>query len=266
MKILAVSGEDSTWLDFAAQLRQRDIYLEVFPNCKMAFRNLNEDPSWDMVILNAGVADECGLRVLRSIKGDSHLSWIPVLIVGSSFAEENIAEYARLGAQDIISLPVVEATLSGKLATAKKCGKRTVLVVDDEDVIGELICEFLHYQRFNTLQASSAEEALEILESATVHLVVSDIVMPGMSGTDLLVKIKDSYPNIPVILITGFGGRVTPEDAVEFGADGYFAKPFKNLELAYTIRRVLQMYGIRPGMATPPGHASRTEESKAAIG
>ncbi|MFH1686194.1 MAG: response regulator [bacterium] len=246
MNILGVSGDDPSWTEFTQQLQKQDVQLTTYGSCKQAYKKLAADPSWDMVVVNADHAEQCGLKLLRTIKSDPNLAWIPILIVGTSFLAQNIAEYAKLDAQDIVMLPVDDNTLAGKLASAEKCGKRTVLVVDDEAAIRGLVSEFLHLQRFRAIQASSGEMALEILEKEPVHLVVSDIIMPGMTGSQLLVEIKERYPNIPVILITGYGGAISPQKAVEYGADGYFAKPFKNMELIYTIRRVLQQYQISP--------------------
>jgi DNA-binding NtrC family response regulator len=70
-------------------------------------------------------------------------------------------------------------------------------------------------------------------------VVSTDIRLPGRSGLELMVEIKGKYPGTPVILITGYAGQYSPKDAIAMGADGYFAKPFHNMDLIYTLRRVL---------------------------
>jgi len=97
-------------------------------------------------------------------------------------------------------------------------------------------------ERFRVITAGTAEDGIKILGEKHIDVVVSDIMLPGMRGTDLLALIKKDSPEIPVILITGFSGKITPQQAIAIGADGYFAKPFHNKDLAFTLRSVLQQY------------------------
>ena len=124
----------------------------------------------------------------------------------------------------------------------KISGKRIVLIVDDEPEILNLLKNVLEIERFKVLTAESAEKALEVLTENKVHAIVSDILLPGITGIDLLVAIKQQYEHTPVILITGYSGKFTPQHAISAGADGYFKKPFRNLELVQTLRQVIQEY------------------------
>ncbi|MCK4856881.1 MAG: response regulator [candidate division Zixibacteria bacterium] len=146
-----------------------------------------------------------------------------------------------MGVNNIIAPPICEETLIAKAQKAIANGRRTVLVVDDEPSITKLLTDFLEAEWFTVIAAASAEEALDIMKRERIHVIVSDIILPKMWGTELLAKIKSDYPDVPVILITGFAGEYTPEKAVSAGADGYFAKPFRNTELVYTLRQVLRV-------------------------
>lgn len=106
------------------------------------------------------------------------------------------------------------------------------LVVDDEPDV-----EFLFRQRFRkelrdgTIKldfAFSGEQAIDFLSAggaANVVLVLSDINMPGMTGLELLRRVKEAYPDIRVMMITAYGNDSNYQKALEFGADGYLAKP-----------------------------------------
>jgi two-component system C4-dicarboxylate transport response regulator DctD len=83
---------------------------------------------------------------------------------------------------------------------------------------------------------------LAIVGERRVDAVISDILMPGKSGMDLLVDLKMKYADIPVILITGHSGRFSAQDAIASGADGFLAKPFNNLDIVFSIRSALQRY------------------------
>jgi len=91
--------------------------------------------------------------------------------------------------------------MSGNKRTVEK---RTVLFVDDEELIlRSLKIAFLEEQ-FNQLFAESAQEALEILQKEQVHIIVTDIRMPGMDGIELLKIVREKYPHIIKIVFTGF--------------------------------------------------------------
>jgi len=80
---------------------------------------------------------------------------------------------------------------------------------------------------------------LTALKENRFDAVVTDVMLPGKSGIELLEIIKKDNPEMPVILITGFSGQFTPRDAISLGADGFFAKPFNNIELSYKLRLIL---------------------------
>lgn len=120
-----------------------------------------------------------------------------------------------------------------------------ILVVDDEKDV-----EALFRQRFRREMRNgeiefdfkfSGEEAVEYMtnkDPLDLVLVLSDINMPGMSGLDLLQKIKDKHPELPVMMVTAYGDDANREKAISFGADDLLSKPvdFKSLK-----ERILQI-------------------------
>ena len=216
------------------------------------------DSSIDMVITEDITGDDDVKKLLRRVNSSLRLQDIPIVVAGKSFGSSFINELLGLGVQDIILLPVAKETLQAKVEKAVMEGKRTVLVVDDEPAIVDIIREHLELERFTVLTAYDAEQGLEVLKKNQVHAVVSDVYLPGMSGIELLMAVKKDYPGIPFLVITGFAGKFSPRDALTMGADGYFAKPFKNVEMVYTLRRVLQRYSARSN-TTRSTTPSRTE-------
>ena len=103
--------------------------------------------------------------------------------------------------------------------------KRTVLIVDDEKNIREGLSDAVEMEGYSSLKAENGKEALSLLSKEDVDIVITDLKMPVMSGTDLLKKIYSSYPTIPVVVLTGHG---TIEDAVfamQNGAVDFLTKP-----------------------------------------
>jgi len=115
-----------------------------------------------------------------------------------------------------------------------------VLVIDDEAVIRDLIAEILADAGFEVTSAESAGAGLERLASESVDVVVSDIVMPGLTGIELLEEVRLQRPSLPVVLVTGAGTHAMLTDALAGGADGLVMKPFAHAELVRAVTTALE--------------------------
>lgn len=117
-------------------------------------------------------------------------------------------------------------------------GSVSVLVVDDEEMMRQLLKKILEREGYMVQEADSVADARNILSSKDFDVVVSDIKMPGEDGYVLLKHVKENYPNIGVALITGHGDTYSVKDAMLLGADEYVAKPFKSYEIALVVERM----------------------------
>ncbi|MCD6532770.1 MAG: response regulator [Deltaproteobacteria bacterium] len=114
----------------------------------------------------------------------------------------------------------------------------SILVVDDEENIRWLYKEELEDEGYTITAAASGEEALQIVPELKPDLVVMDIKMPGISGVDTLVKIKEMDKNIPVILCSAYGDY--KQDFTTWASDAYVVKAASLDELKKSIREVLE--------------------------
>jgi two-component system NtrC family response regulator len=119
-----------------------------------------------------------------------------------------------------------------------------ILIVDDEKHYPMIIGEVLHEEGYNSFTASSGMEALDILNTQLIDLVLTDVKMPGMTGLDLLEKIKEIKPDLPVIIMTAFGSVEKAVEAMHKGAYTFILKPFENESLIAHIAKALSMYNI----------------------
>src|SRR5689334_6562333 len=115
----------------------------------------------------------------------------------------------------------------------------TVLVVDDVPDWRETCSDILGDEGYKVLTASSATEALKVLEENPVDLVVTDMTMPGMSGLELVAKIQGSEHGCGIILITGFPTIETAIQALKAGASDYLLKPFSPEQLLHAVNNAL---------------------------
>ena len=114
-----------------------------------------------------------------------------------------------------------------------------LLVVDDEQSIRRLCMTVGESMGFACLEADSAESALVLLEQQPAHMILTDLVMPHMSGLDFLAKVKKLLPRSEVALMTGHGSIETAVQAMKLGAYDYITKPFSPLEeLRLFLRRM----------------------------
>ena len=116
--------------------------------------------------------------------------------------------------------------------------KGTVLVVDDEPAIREMLLGFLETKGYSARAAADGEEALRLIRNQRPHSVVLDLRMPGLSGLDTLAQIKELDPRIPVVLMTGYGTVDAAVAAMKLGAEDFLTKPVRLAELLRTIESV----------------------------
>lgn len=123
--------------------------------------------------------------------------------------------------------------------------KPTVLIVDDDDLVRETLRFVLEDVGYEVCSASQAIDALALLEREPIDIVLSDIFMPGMNGFDLLKQIRQRAPQVPVILITGFGNVEMARQALQEGASDFITKPYNISEIPILIERNLTRHTIQ---------------------
>ena len=121
----------------------------------------------------------------------------------------------------------------------------TVLVVDDQELIRELLESALLRENYTVLSASSAEEALEILTNQSVDVVISDEVMPGMSGSDFLAIVRQKHPDTIRIVLTG---KANVDSAIKAINEGevyrFFTKPCNVVDLMVSVKHGLNQKNL----------------------
>jgi len=115
----------------------------------------------------------------------------------------------------------------------------TVLVVDDEPIVREVVCSYLEREGYRTLEAGDGDRAREIVEQDPPTLVVLDLMLPGVDGLELCRWIRNRS-GLPVIMLTARGDEADRIVGLELGADDYVTKPFSPRELVARVRTVLR--------------------------
>jgi two-component system NtrC family response regulator len=125
-----------------------------------------------------------------------------------------------------------------------KISMETILIVDDEKNYTLILSAVLSDEGFETLTANTAAEALERLRENEVDLVLTDMKMPGMDGMDLLEKVKEKDPDLPVIMMTAHGTVDKAVEAMRKGAYTYLQKPFDNKRLVIYASKAIELFRV----------------------
>jgi signal transduction histidine kinase len=134
------------------------------------------------------------------------------------------------------------------LAQEQKQIKKTLLVVDDEPIICQLCARAL--SNFDVIQAGDGRQALNMLDKHDIDIILSDVMMPNMSGLDMLRTVKKQRPDLAVILMTGYTDKEVILQALKAGADDFISKPINLLQLRTTVDKVLDKVLMRKELAS----------------
>jgi signal transduction histidine kinase/ActR/RegA family two-component response regulator len=120
-------------------------------------------------------------------------------------------------------------------------GSENILVVEDEEAVREATCEYLASRGYTVLQAGNGADALQVLEQfgKTVHLLITDVVIPGMSGAELGKQVRELRPGTRVLYISGYTENTVVQHGIE-AASGFLQKPFTLASLGHKVREVLE--------------------------
>jgi len=133
------------------------------------------------------------------------------------------------------------------MAAVTRTDTATVLIVDDEAIVRDVVARYLRREGYTTLEAADGDAARELIERERPDLVVLDVMLPESDGLSICRWIR-SQSELPVIMLTARGEEADRIVGLELGADDYVTKPFSPRELATRVRTVLR----RAGPAEPP--------------
>jgi DNA-binding NtrC family response regulator len=123
-----------------------------------------------------------------------------------------------------------------------------LLIVEDEDTLCRSLQRVLARDGYEVEIADSAESAFKLLEQQTYHLIITDIILPGISGIELLTKYRKTNPAQKVIVITAYASLTTAVESIKAGACDFIIKPLMHDEMKRAVRKALD----RPGMRQVP--------------
>jgi DNA-binding NtrC family response regulator len=128
--------------------------------------------------------------------------------------------------------------------TKQRATSATILVADDDATIRSNLAVFLRSEGFRVQEASDGRQAFEMLSQQSIDLALLDLKMPGRTGLELLQTFEYQLEELPVIVITAFGGSQAAIEAMKLGAFDYITKPFDLDEVLFSVRRALKQQAL----------------------
>ena len=120
----------------------------------------------------------------------------------------------------------------------------SVLIVDDEPSVRQTLSEWMRKKNFHVFEAEGGRQAMEMIQRDDPDIVISDVVMPGMDGIQLLKEAKAVKADTPFLMISGYPSRSTALDIMKYGASDYLPKPFTPEELVNRVSRTLRLKAL----------------------
>jgi len=172
----------------------------------------------------------------------------PLFIRTSALLQPVVPEVRQ---QAAAAMPVPQRTASGKESTVPtaaavdnkpKCSDRTVLVVEDSKTARRVITSVLDRKGYRIIEAASGTEALLAIEGMVPDLVLLDVMLPDMTGYDILAVMRKNsrFSDVPVVMLTGKSGAVDRQKGISGGSNEYLTKPFEPAKLLAVLARYLE--------------------------
>ncbi len=163
-------------------------------------------------------------------------------IIANHLGNIHVLRRPEGGTRVLVYLPVHEEAVKDRVPEEQRlAGTETVLVVDDEQMVREMVAWILEAKGYHALMASSGEEALDIYrhEGDRIHLIVLDLVMPGMGGEEAFFAFREINPAVPILISSVRTHEDLADRLVAEGARGVVYKPYRSNTLLVAVRRAL---------------------------
>ena len=135
---------------------------------------------------------------------------------------------------------------------------KTVLTIDDDTAITELLAMLLRTHGFEVVTANTGEEGIKAINDTKPHVVVLDLMMPGMDGWQVCKRVR-AFSNVPIVILSALDDPALIASALDAGADDYLVKPVSSSILVAHLNRLIRRTGTLEAPNGRPIHSSSTQ-------
>ena len=201
--------------------------------------------TFDMVLLDINMPEISGIQVLEQMRSSKTTRDVPVIMITAENDNNTVVQCIKLGADDYIKKPIEPALLRSRIwrclqkyknfsgtepgdVPVRDKARANILVVDDDEHYRAIVQHRLTANNHIIIQARTGKEALDLLETNKIDLILLDVVMPELDGFQTLERIKSTEKNrhIPILMCSADDSPKTIDKCLTAGADDYVLKPF----------------------------------------
>ena len=135
---------------------------------------------------------------------------------------------------------------------------KTVLTIDDDNAITELLAMLLRTHGYEVVTANNGEEGIKFIKEKNPHVIVLDLMMPGMDGWQVCKRVR-AFSNVPIVILSALDDPAMIAAALDAGADDYLVKPVSSSILVAHLNRLIRRTG---GLEVPNGTAIRPSSTQ----
>lgn len=238
MKMLLVDDEPGLRMTLAANFELEGFEVVAVPDAESALARARLEP-FDVVLSDIRMPGMSGVDLFEQLKPIR--PGLPVILMTGFAAEDKVRHAVDHGAYAILDKPFNFPAAARTVMRAASAS--AVLVIDDNSADAEAMSSMLQAAGVRVNTAHSGEEAVQMVKSGTIDLCIMDLVMPGLSGKELMDQLTQKVPE--GVNIIGVSGHTVPALMTELasaGASGFLRKPFAPLDLVRLIAKV-RAYG-----------------------
>lgn len=259
-KILIIEDEEALLLMLSNKLTREGYSIVSAEDGEEGIRKVKEEKP-DLVLLDIIMPKMSGMEVLEIMHADKALSIIPVIIISNSGQQVEINRAKALGAKDYLVkaefdpqevIEKVDAVLgssensetefSGGNPGTRASGGQSVLVVEDDQFLRDLIVKKLEEEGLKTIQAIDGEEGLRLIRENKPDIILLDLILPGIDGFEVLKQTKADpvISGIPIVILSNLGQKDDIDRGMELGAKDYLIKAhFTPGEIVQKVKEIL---------------------------
>lgn len=237
MRILIAEDDRVSLRVISAVLEKADHKVVPFATALEAIEFLKKDDQIDLVVSDIMMPGMDGYGFLKFLRNDKRFSKTPVILCTTLKDKDSVIKGGMLGADDYIAKPINAKVLLDKIERLRGKLVKSVLVVDDEETFRSTLAQILRRHGFRVIGAATAYDALQILNTNDVNMVITDIRMPNMTGLQLMDQIRENHPRIKIILMDNKCGEKDKNKFMDMGAIGFICKPFNNTEILSSLEK-----------------------------
>lgn len=238
-KVLIITSDSAFSQELAGQLSPGGYAVDTAPSIQEGLMKMKlNKPGFVVVDMSSPNMD--GTSFIQQMKQAASLADIPVLAVLGSGQEASADAVKQAGANDVLTRAEIQggallqkvqgqgsAGVQAEAATGSGSGKQVIMLVEDDPFLHKIMTEQLQENpNFEVISCVDAETALQNLQQKTPHLILLDLLLPGMNGFEFLEKIKNTeqWKNVPVVILSNFGQEEDIQRAKKLGAVEFLVK------------------------------------------